>query len=340
MLVFALCSSVLLRNSVDAKWLAPCAPLVVLWVYYGYADSWHLTQVEILVALLMFISVALLGWAYRSAVGRVWGFAVAGATAAIAVGFKLVFAPMFIAFVLVATFHQVAISRPASRFFYVAGLWAAFSVGVAVVLAAMGWLFWMHGALQEFLWTTFVYPVKAFEAVPPAPYSRLFVSVARYLALFTPWIPLVLLAGVRAFRPDEPVTTRLMCTWLVAGAAVILIQRFSWWPYHMSLLFVPTGVLAVRGVDVAWHWLQRCSSLSPGLRLVALALILLPPLGAVAFPVMSKAQAAIRAVARGEEGIDGYQISRSAEYQQASEASPYLVVMMRCPVGYTYSAIP
>jgi hypothetical protein len=37
--------------------------------------------------------------------------------------------------------------------------------------------------------------------------------------------------------------------WAFSGLAVILIQRFSWWEYHYSLLMLPLGILAAKGLE-------------------------------------------------------------------------------------------
>jgi hypothetical protein len=98
-------------------------------------------------------------------------------------------------------------------------------------------------------WTAFVYPLEAVTAgMAPEP-GRL-VSTARWaLGAFWPLVLFALLAGWprRGDAADRPFT--LAAAWAFAGTAVILAQTLSWWRYHVPLVLVPFGLLAVRGID-------------------------------------------------------------------------------------------
>jgi hypothetical protein len=50
-------------------------------------------------------------------------------------------------------------------------------------------------------------------------------------------------------RPRQPLLAYGVAAYLAVGAAVLAVQRFSWWEYHFVLLFPPLGLLASFGMD-------------------------------------------------------------------------------------------
>jgi hypothetical protein len=336
---------IMLRQYFDHPWLSAIVPLVAITVYYANLVPWVATQVEILVGFPILASVLLLGRSYRNGVGAAWGFAFAGVFAGLSVVFKLALAPMFVVFVLIATAERVRTAPSGDRVRFVAQVWLSFTLGVALVLAAICALFLANGAFDQFIWTTFVYPPQALTGSEAAPLVRLAKAVTWYLAAFAPWLPFAALAAVRGFRAGEPALTRLAVAWLIAGAAIILMQRFSWWTYHMTLLFVPTALLAARGIDVALTWLRDRAGADWKPRAVAIALLLLPGLAAVAIPARDKALDVAQALRNPEIGIAGYQrefqefgqAARIAGVLNSEKASPDKIYVFGNPLIYLLS---
>jgi hypothetical protein len=226
----------------------------------------------------------------------------------------------------VATIEQVRRAQRGARVSLVMCMWPAFTVGVAISLFGVVASFAAQGTLHELLWTTFVYPTLALEEVAgglitSAPLERLMRSGAWYLACFAPLLPLIALAVWRAGRRDEPALSRLMVVWLVIGVVVIILQRFSWWTYHLLLLFVPTAVLGVRGIDVL---LTEVRALVPGnqraLAMVAVVLCV-PPVAAGAVTLAERASEVASSLSGGED-VSVYQ-------QRVSEAYRTLMPLAR-----------
>ncbi len=126
-----------------------------------------------------------------------------------------------------------------------------------------------------------------------------------------------MVAAGRSLRADEAALTRMMWVWLVTGVLVILSQRFSWWTYHMALLFVPTALLAVRGVDVVLTWMSERTGAGTWQRTGVCALLIVPALAAALFPARDNAGELLLARSDPQQGIPGFQRS----YQQYGEAA-------------------
>jgi hypothetical protein len=225
--------------------------------------------------------------------------------------------------------------------------WAAYAAGAIAVLLAVAAAFELRGGLDELLWTTFAYPVAALGQAPQAPLSRLAVSVLWYVCAFLPWTVPLLIGALHALRRDEPTITRLMWVWLVCGLSIILVQRFSWWTYHMTLLFVPTAVLAVRGLDRA---LIACAEW-PAARsrsLLIVAALAVPALAAPLMPLSLKAVALVGrtlgstgSLERYREDDKDYALYRNvARFLDRPNARPGSIYVFGNPLIYLFSGRP
>jgi hypothetical protein len=243
---FALVLVVALRGWLRTWWLAVLAPIATIGAYYAMTGPRHLTQPEAIVAFPLFLALWLAGAPRASIRGRRLAWFGAGVCAALVIAIKLVFAPI------------IAIG-------WLAALWTAESdgpgrgslldrvlpavAGLAVVVGGIVGLSAAQGSLPEFAWTSLAYPVVASAEVPIAALSRLAGSVAWYAVAGAPWLLLALAAGVRWRGRRQEWLAVQMLVWVVVGAAVVLVQKFSWWEYHFVLFMVPVGLLAVRGAD-------------------------------------------------------------------------------------------
>jgi hypothetical protein len=300
------------------RWLAAVVPVASVGSYYSAATDWQLTQPEFIVTFPIFCSAWLLGRTYRSLRAARAGWLLSGVLAGVAVVFKLVFAAFFVTFLLIAWFCQCQQKRPTSmrRSFF--SLLAPFSAGVAIVLAAVAHYFAAHGALEELLWNSFVFPGLTMQQGQLAPLSRLVSMASWFTRAMAPWLIFAAVGLSRIVRREEPALTKLMGGWLVAGIVVILVQRFSWWPYHTLLLLTPVAVLAIRGIDLALGRIERSVRWRTGPMELAL-LFVLPGLTAMGHHALDKAEPLLRTVLVGNGDIEAYRREVNPDYARIAD---------------------
>ena len=100
-------------------------------------------------------------------------------------------------------------------------------------------------------WTFVVHPREA--ASQGGVFAQRFVdSLVWFVRTFR--VPLILaFVGTWSGRGRRwDLLTSGLLTWVVVGTLVIWIQVISWWPYHYLALFIPVGLLAVRGLEALW----------------------------------------------------------------------------------------
>ncbi|MGR8919721.1 MAG: hypothetical protein ACU85V_08880, partial [Gammaproteobacteria bacterium] len=172
MLVFSVVLIVALAPKSELPWSAAFAPVAAVVTYMAAADSFQLTQLEILIGLPVFVA----AWAAAATQRRPRVLAacylVSGLAAGVTVTFKLVYAPLFPALWLVAAGYALVTGQQSLRSVVLAMALPA-TAGVLLVLGAVAAWFHHQGALYELYWTAFVYPPLALEAAPAAPTVRL-----------------------------------------------------------------------------------------------------------------------------------------------------------------------
>jgi hypothetical protein len=152
-----------------------------------------------------------------------------------------------------------------------------------------------------------------------APPERLMTMASWFTRAMAPWLIFSVVGMTRIFRREEPVLTKLMFAWVATGIVVILVQRFSWWPYHTLLLFTPMAVLAIRGIDVALQHIER-SSRWPAASLMGFSLLfVLPGLTAMGHHALDKAEPLLRAVLAGNGDIEAYRREVNADYARIAD---------------------
>lgn len=310
---FSLVMLVTLRSYVCLRCLAALAPVAVVGVYYFAAEPFHLTQLEALVALPIFLS----GWlsaagANKPSLSAKYCF-VAGLCAGVTVVFKLVFAPLFVAFWGVVSLDLLA-RRRASPIELLRRLWLPASAGVVTILAGVAAKFWLDGALDELIWTAFVYPPQALATSPPAHYVRLFESLMFFGTYYAVWIGFIAFAGVMWWREERDLLTSLMFVWLVIGLGLILIQRFSWWQYHFLNLFAPAGILGVRGMSDLVRLIVRESTSKYASPVFLSIMLAFPLVGSVAVPAGQKVRAYIKIFVTEHQGVADFKRTISQDY--------------------------
>ena len=304
LLTLSVLMMVALRDYFRHKWLSAVAPVAVVGVYYVFARYDQATQVEALAALPIFASIWLLARHYSDIATRIAGQYLAGLAAAGATLFKLVYAPLFIVFVLFALYdcyRQRA--RPLAG---MAQLLASFTMGVVTVWGSVGLYFWAAGSLPQFIETNFVIPFVYIAGGDPAPVSRLVMGLVRLLAATAAWLPFLALALPSLWRAGEPALSRLLWTWLIGGLTLILIQRVSWHAYHWVLLMTPLGILACRGVDMTIDRLRGSVSARPLAVMGLSAVLVLPAVGGLFDVLGDRVYQFFSMRADGERGVEEY----------------------------------
>lgn len=313
MTVFSLVMMVTLRRYLYLRCLAALAPIAVVGVYYFAAEPFHLTQLEGLVALPIFLSAWLSATGANKPSLSAKYFFLAGLCAGVTVVFKLVFAPLFVAFWAVASIDLLARRRtsPADLLRY---LWLPASAGVVLILAAVAAKFWIDGALDELIWTTFVYPPQALATSPPAHYVRLAESLMFFATYYAVWIGFIVFAAMMWWREERDLLTSLLFVWLVLGLGIILIQRFSWWQYHFLNLFAPAGILGVRGLSDLIRMLTRESTSKYAGATFLSIMLAFPLVGSLAVPAGQKVRAYIKVFIADHRNVADFKRTISQDY--------------------------
>ena len=121
---------------------------------------------------------------------------------------------------------------------------AGIGVGLTLVLGSVVVYFAAHGALEVFLHTLFVTPLRFMAEGERAGLDRLAVSTKWFLGQYAPVLAVAVLAtGCRLRERRDPFVVALSLACL-ASIAALLAQRLSWWPYHFLLPGTLAGVLA------------------------------------------------------------------------------------------------
>lgn len=243
---FAILVIIIGRRHFGSPWVASLAPFFLV-IQYVYTSASEQTQVETLVAFPIFASVLLGARAAEGGGTDVALALIAGICAGIAAAFKIPFAlicTVVHAYVVVCAWRS---GRP--RRAVVLRLALPWMAGASLVWLVLLGYFASRGAAAGLLLTTFVYPFTGAMALEQAPFSRLFFGGSHLALTLAPW--LCLLAGfVLPPRLSERVPlASLMLIWIGVEVFDILVQRFSWWPYHWFLLLAPLFLLCMVGLD-------------------------------------------------------------------------------------------
>ena len=323
LMLFSLLLIVTLRKLLRFPWLAALAPVSTVGVYYATAGEHQLTQLEILVGLPIYLA---LWFAYRGVERRERRplyFFLSGLFAAVVVCFKLLVSGIVLAIWVVATLYVIGRS---SRGRWVEVLRCLFPAGLgsAMVIGVVLGIFWHWQALEELLWTAFVYPSAAFESAPPASRSRLVTLAAFYLTNTGPWLLFAGLAIRVWLRERSTVFSALLLAWSGAAVLVIAIQNFSWWEYHALLLIVPTGLLAVLGIDRVVAFVADLREPPVPLAMLGSLVISLPLVASLLGPFLNKAKPLISELLIQRHGLQAYQWKVSEHYRDLWRSTRFL----------------
>lgn len=327
-LVFAAVVILALRPLLRHRWLAPLAPLAILASYWAFCEPHQQTQLEILVGLPLLVVAWISTVQWRTGNSCAAAFLLAGIAAGVATMFKHLLAPIPVAFLLAASIGALRTApggapTPAAFSRVVVNMWLPFATGVILVWGLTAAAFWRLDALDDFIFTNFLYPVQALGDVTAAPLSRLGASIIVCVASLAPWLLFAALAVPRLHRADEPVLFRRMAVWLIVAIPIALVQKNSWWAYHTLLFYTPVCILAARGVDLVVSRLdegQRAARRLPSTALAAL--LVLPALGGLAFPTGQAARGPLTGYLNGD--LENWRRTVSEDYAQAADAAAFM----------------
>lgn len=271
------------RRTMRSNLVVALTPLICLGPFYAATSPWHLSQIEIIVALPLAGTIALLLEARcedRSLAAR---FAAAGALTALVVVLKAMLAVVPAAMIALALSDVRRASDTTPRELVARGIVPALAGGIAALLPA--WIYLAHtGTLGDALWTLLTYPRLALSEYPTAPPWRLRLGIEWFVHATWPLLPFALIGAWNDLRRRSRLAM-LATVWLVGSGVETLAQSLSWWEYHFDLFFVPLGLLAARGFDLAASAPSRFARVGRGLAAIGLAALA----ATIAVPVAHKA---------------------------------------------------
>jgi len=326
MMAFARTLLVTLRRRWGPGPAATLAPLFVVGAYYAGATDYYLTQVEGLVGFPLYLT---LWFATRGAdeEPRAWRAFASGLCGAVVLLFKLVFLPLVAAFWLLALV-DAARRRGVARALAVVALPVA--LGLLLPIAAVLVFFARLDLLGTLVWTYFTHPAYLLAQIHGGQAARLVDGLQRFLLRFAPLVGLATVgAGATGGRRD-PLGIGLV-VWLAVGIPVILVQRWSGWPYHELLLLAPLGVLAAAGVGALAPFLDRPGAEGRAARRLAVAGLVALFAGLIGFAAMKGAQLARAGFALTAAGRATYQERVSGPYRGISQDAALLAAPGRRP---------
>lgn len=312
-----------IRGALENRWLSVLVPVVTVGLYYINAESWHLTQVEILVSLPLLVTLWLVTKPYHSPRSRWIGHFLAGCSIVVVAMFKMLYLPLALSFLIL----------PLIRRFRECGFVAALTQDVipaalgitTLFLGLLSYLLY-HGALYEFYWATFVYPLEVAAEIDQSNGRQLIGSVLWLGKITAPLVPLLVVAIIAIPERLSNTTYIQFALWLFLALFLLLIQKYSWWEYQFQLLYVPVGVLTIFGLDIITTRLNR-SQLPVRARhiyIVAGLAVFYMVAGGLGYFWMEKAQRLAVSVYQGRGWGDEYRKAIDARYRAYWNSTRFL----------------
>jgi hypothetical protein len=272
-----------LRTRFTHRALASWAPLLAIGWFYAVTTDWHLTQIEALVALPLYVSAWSAARAAETRARRTARLVLAGVAGGAALALKVLFAPIVLAMWIVPL-ARIAAGTGGTRgrgAAAAARAALALAAGVALAVAPLALYFAAHHATRLFLWTTFVYPGQALSQLRSLRIHYLLAGLGWFAVTWAPLLALLPFA-LRDAAPTGPAAARTaggrsdaltlaLALWVGVGFFTLMVQSLSYWEYQFVLLAAPLGLLAARAVDTLWPKLGR-----PARTALVLALVAIP----------------------------------------------------------------
>lgn len=225
------------------------APALTVGLLSLRTDALHAAQIEVLTGLPLGTILLLCMIEPSSPRWRLLRWLAIGAVAASVAVLKLVLVPVAAAIVVCGLGWRIARNELALGDSVRASV--AMFAGAALVLAPVVVHFASRGAMTEFAWTTFDYPRQAVGQVETQRVAILGYALKWLLATTAGLLPAVLLAvgyGRKQLRTRSGLLLAGCLAWAGSALVMILLQKFSWWTYHMDMVVWPIGLLAALGL--------------------------------------------------------------------------------------------
>lgn len=255
-LVYLICFSTVLifccRGYFRSWWAASLVPLFTVALYYGIADSNHLTQLEPLVGFPLFLSCYWISRAAQTEERPARLLVLSGFAAGLLAVFKLVLLPIPLGFWLLSSMFTAYAKKqsPLRQIFH----WAPFIL-IGAFLPALAVFLWFLEAhsVRSLMYASFVYPFEAIRQLQPQQRTgTLVLSLQWFISSFAALIALAFSTAYMTIAKHKDIFSLNLVVWIVVGFGVIMIQRYSWWEYHFFILLTPLGILATKAIDDAW----------------------------------------------------------------------------------------
>jgi hypothetical protein len=299
MLLLAAVMIRMLKRYFATPWLASLAPLATIGISYLGAGAWEMTQAELLALLPITLCLWIGAVRYERARHELAAFFLWGLCAAWVAALKAPLLPIPFALFLIAIASAVfGEHRPIAAVMRLRVLPIVLG-GVAGLTPMLAWL-WVEGALVNYLWTTFVWPMEIMASTPYRGIINLYYSSRWFVGLYFPLAIYCLIAVWVFARRERDLLTGSLIAWLLVGVALILPVSHAWHAYKFIILIVPVGILALRGLDLICLHLNE----TPGHTRVSLAVLLVliaPVFSTSVSSGAAKAAALANAVSYGKE---------------------------------------
>ena len=273
MVLFSIILQLTLKTYFRHQIIASIVPLLTVGVYYIASYPRQLTQVEGLVGLPLFLCLWLTYESFsHEGKQRFAKLLISGFMGGIVLIFKLIFLPILLAFWLTILLHFILIKHQNFQKIFIEICLPIFLGIIFPLLVVVSYFAWVN-SLSIVYKTFFVYPSQV-VANGKFNISKLLFGTVWFLKNF---VTLVLIATVAvnvSLRKYKNLLTLLLVVWFVLGLGIIFLQTRSLWSYHYLLLFVPTGILATKGLDILWQPLKELNS--PLIKILMSFLFLFP----------------------------------------------------------------
>jgi len=267
-LIFSIILQSTLKNYYRYKIFAQLTPLFTVGIYYAVCRSWHLTQVEGLVAFPLYLALWTSAESFQTESKNQSRFILgllSGFFGGVVLAFKLAFLPLLIIFWLMSLslfFNKDRDSLSEIFRLVIAPIFLGVIILPIIILTYFAW----HNALPITLYTFFQYPSQAvveviyedrFDVLKNG-LSWFVLNFKTLILILAIGISLKVIAEYKQFSGYFSALAKIslfdfgLTAWLIIGLGIILFQRLSWWEYHYLLLFVPLGILSTKSLEIIW----------------------------------------------------------------------------------------
>ena len=269
MVLFSIILLLTLKSYFQHQIIASLVPLLTVGVYYIVSGAWDLTQVEALVGFPLFICLWLTFKSFKKeGKQRFYLLLLSGFIGGIVLLFKLLLLLILISFWLTLLIYSILIQRHGIQRILVE-IFLPIFIGIIFPLLVITSYFVSVNSFSIVYETFFIYP-PLLVANAAFDKSQFISGIKWFLQSFYPLILMALIAVYVSLYKSKNILTLLFVVWCIFGFGIIILQQTALWEYHYLLLFVPTGILATKGLDILWDSLKELRSSIPTILLIFL----------------------------------------------------------------------